>query len=139
MKWYKRIWMWQWPPKMVKADREINVYDDYTPFMYIFIREDLPKIHKVIQAAHVTYMAGTDAFLGRDFENASFKNDVHFCIFGVKDKDELYTVAWKLQENNLEFVMFYEKDFDIGDSAIAVKPIVGSSRSSFNEYKLLRM
>lgn len=115
---------------MVKSDEAIDILDDNTPFMYIFVRNDLPAVVKLIQAAHATYKAGL-----------RFKEErvVHFCVFGLKNETKLKSVAWDLNETGFDFEMFYEPDFDIGHTAIAVMPIVGEKREWFKKFKLLKM
>lgn len=117
---------------MIKADDKINEPDNDTPFMYIFVREDLPPVVKLIQTAHVTHMAGAR------FGLADPDLPTHFCVFGVKNEEVLESVAWRLQEQNYKFEMFFEPDNEIGHTAIAVQSLIGSDREWF-KFKLLKM
>lgn len=117
---------------MVKPDNEINEPDNDTPFMYIFVREDLPPVVKLIQTAHVTHMAGAR------FGLSDPDLPTHFCVFGVKDEEALESVAWRLQDQDYEFEIFFEPDNGIGNTAIAVQPLLGPDREWF-KFKLLKM
>lgn len=143
MKWPKQLWSWfpyQPNPVMVKSDDEINESDIDTPFMYIFVRKDLPPVVKLIQVAHVTHNAGIK-FNGVNNEKGIDNSitPIHFCVFGVKNETKLKSIAWDLKQTEFEFEMFYEPDFDIGNTAIAVEPIIGENRGWFEKFKLLKM
>lgn len=137
-------WYWNTPIKemfpiffrgnqMIKPDEEIDIFDEDTPFMYIFVRNDLPAVVKLIQVAHATHEAGIE--FGKD----NFLLPIHFCVFGVKNEDKLKSIAWDLTQGKLNFHMFYEPDLDIGNTAIAVEPLIGEEREWFQGFKLLKM
>lgn len=134
-KWPKERWLWfqnQSVPEM-KQPEDIDKLDPDTPFMYIFVREDLPPVVKLIQAAHATYNAGRNFPLNYEIP------PVHFCVFGVKDEQALQAVAWRLEKQGYKFELFFEPDFETGDTAIAVQPQVGPDREWFRNFKLLTM
>lgn len=118
---------------MIKPEDEINEPGNSTPFMYLFVRQDMPPVVKLIQAAHATHIAGVK------FGKFDSNIPVHFCVFGVKNEVALESIAWRLQEQDLKFEMFHEPDFDIGHTAIAVQPITGFRREWFKRFKLLKM
>jgi hypothetical protein len=118
---------------MIKSDEEIDEFDMETPFVYIFVREDLPPIQQVIQTAHVTHEAGIK--FGRLGNKIS-----HFCIFGVKNEFELMKIRTDINLHSpIHFTTFFEPDFDIGYSAMATGPVIGEERKFFSDYKLLKM
>ena len=112
---------------MVKSEEEIDVFDEETLFMYIFVREDMPPVIQLIQAAHATYTMGSLGNISKGAEN------VHFCVLGVKDENELKSVSFDLERND------FEPDNDIGYTAIACEPMKGESRKWFRKFNLLKM
>ena len=135
-KWLKRLWSWfpHEPPPEMKQPGEMNQPDNDTPFMYIFVREDLQPVGKLIQVAHTTHNAGVRfGMLDPD------QPPLHFCVFGVKNEQALQAVAWRLNQQGYEFELFFEPDFETGDTAIAVQPQFGTDRDWFRNFKLLKM
>lgn len=116
---------------MVKSDDEIDTFDETTPFVYIFVRKDLPRIHQTIQASHAAHEAGIE--FGKIDGQQS-----HFCIFGVKDEEQLMAAAWQIEQNEIKHSIFHEPDFDMGYTALATEPIAGEKRLLFKNYSLLR-
>lgn len=124
--------------KMIKPDKEIDQFDNETPFVYLFVREDLPPVQQLIQAAHAAHEAGI--MFGRCDSGGWDKNDVsHFCVFGVSDEEHLFRIHKKLMQNDIGCYLFHEPDFDMGFSAIATEPLIGERRKLIGNHKLLRM
>lgn len=119
----------------VKAKEEIdNVTAARIPFVYIFVRKDLPSVVKLIQVAHATYKLGWK--LGEcDFGDIEH----HFCVFEVKNMEELLDVKAYVFKKDLECEMFFEPDFDLGYTALAVEPLCDYKRDLFKGFKLLKM
>lgn len=117
---------------MIKADEEIDVMDMETPFVYVFVREDLDLIHQLIQTAHATHEAGIR------FGKVDGKIS-HFCIFGVKNANELVEINGFLNSKGVNFAIFHEPDFDMGYTALATEPLVGQRREIMADFKILRM
>lgn len=101
-----------------------------TPYMYIFIREDLPHAYQIVQAAHATHQAG--------IRFGKTEVSTNFVLIGVKDQEALRTVAMFLEYHQIDFEMFDETDNDTGYTAIATKPIVGEERKLFKRFNIYK-
>ena len=97
-----------------------------TEYMYIFVRTDIPVAYQMVQVGHATFEAG------KKFSPAIHP---HFVLLPTANQEELLKLAVKLEDNNIEFVMFHEPDNDTGYTALATKPISGDDRSMFKRYK----
>ena len=117
---------------MIKTPEEIDVYDNETPFVYIFVREDLPPIQQLIQASHATHESGIK--FGKIEDKIS-----HFCVFGVPDEKSIKNIKVGLDGLDVRSYEFFEPDFNIGISALATEPIIGKKRELFSDFKLLKM
>lgn len=117
---------------MIKPYLEIDPFDTVTPFVYIFVRQDIPPVQQVIQAAHAAHEAGI--MFGKVNKQIS-----HFCIFGVKNENDLLDARNFSTSNKIKGFLFYEPDFEMGNSAFATEPIVGEKRKLFTVFRLLRM
>ena len=99
-----------------------------TPYMYIFIREDLPHAYQIVQAAHATHEAGI-RFGKTDLPT-------HFVLVGVRDETALKETAVYLERHKIEFEMFFEPDYDTGYTAIATKPLYGDERKPLKRFNI---
>ena len=100
------------------------------PYVYVFIRKDISYEQQLVQAAHAALE------LGMKYPN--IKDQCSIVIVGVKNKNELLKVSNRLKDNNVDFEMFFEPDFDMGESALATRPIVGEERLLFKKYNLYK-
>ena len=123
---------WPGPGPMVKPDEEIDQMDMETPFVYILVRNDMPKVIQLVQASHAVHESGIE--FGKIGDRVS-----HFCVLGVKNEDELLAAAFRAEVDGFKFHVFHEPDDGVGYSAMATEPIVGERRKAFSQYKLLRM
>lgn len=112
-------------------------------FCYILTRTDLPKVHQLVQTAHVTLQAGH--FLGK--KNYDVRN-LHFCVLDGGTENDLRE-ALRAKNLGLAFC-FTEPDADKlwggnprGElTAIALHPMRRSAaqrKGIFSEKKLLEM
>lgn len=85
------------------------------PYTYIFVRTDISYEQQLVQAAHAALEAGFE--FDKPHETSSI------IIIPAKNKDELYKIAARLETNRIQFKMFHEPDFGMGDSAIATQPL----------------
>lgn len=92
------------------------------PYIYVFLRKDLPLADQIVQAAHATHQSG-DKFGSPD--------NCHLVLFGVKNKAELNYAKHVCEEAQIEHIVFYEPDptddseEPMGNTALCTKPIVG--------------
>lgn len=100
-----------------------------TPYMYLFIREDLSHPQQIVQTAHAVDE------LNKKIDSDSQVN--HMILFGVKDEHKLLKVSAMLNDLNIEHEMFYEPDIEAYTS-IATRPLIGNERSIMSGFKLKR-
>lgn len=122
---------------MIKPDEEINEIDDVTPFVYIYVRTDIPPVQQLIQAAHAAHEAGI--MFGKHDSEDGKDNISHFCVFAVTNEERLFWIHKRFMQKDIGFHMFYEPDFNMGYSAIATEPLVGERRTLVPNNQLLRL
>lgn len=99
------------------------------PYIYTFIRNDLPHEQKIVQLGHATYEAG------QKFEKPS--EVASLILMQAKDEIDLITVADQLNEENIPHIIFYEPDID-ECTAICTCPIIGKERNFFKKFNLYK-
>ena len=92
------------------------------PYIYTFIRDDLPAAQKIVQLGHATYEAGQ--LFDKPTETASL------VLLHANDENDLISIASKLEEKGIEFVMFFEPDIN-SYTAICTRPIYSKNERSF--------
>jgi hypothetical protein len=92
-------------------------------YIYTFIREDLTPAQKIVQIGHACYEAGK---LFQDKEGIS-----SLILLSAKDEEDLMFIAERLEMRGIDFYMFYEPDFGMGNSAICTRPITDKRERSF--------
>jgi len=98
-----------------------------TPYIYLFVREDLSHPQQIVQTAHAV-----------DSLNIPRGDDTnHMVLIGVKDQDGLSEVALHLYNNGIAHEMFYEPDI-LAHTAIATVPLKGFERQSLRHFSLKR-
>ena len=98
-----------------------------TPYIYLFIREDLSIPQQIVQTAHAVDE------LGKRIDNSSKTN--HMVLFSVRDEYALSNIAEYLKEHKVLYEMFYEPDIE-AFTAIATRPLIGNERSIMSKFKL---
>lgn len=101
-----------------------------SPYMYLFIREDLSIPQLIVQTSHAAYEAGA----GFDRPHRT----PNIVLIGVSDQDQLKQTAEYLGKHGIEFEMFHEPDYDTGYTSIATKPLFGKERKPLQKYKLFK-
>lgn len=96
------------------------------PYMYLFVRDDLPQPQQIVQTAHAV-----------DELNKEHPHDPgnYMVLCGVKGESELLDLSLWLNEQNIVHHMFYEPDVD-SYTAIATKPLIGEERKPLKRFKL---
>lgn len=97
-------------------------------YIYAFIRQDLPVEHQLVQLAHASYEAGK-----KFNDSVGISNLV---LFSAKDEQDIKEIMDYLSFEGVEFVSFYEPDYNRGYTSICTAPVSGSTRKKFNKWKL---
>lgn len=92
------------------------------PYIYTFIRDDLKTEQKIVQLGHATWEAGL--MFEKPPEIASL------VLLHANDENDLTSIADKLEEKGIEYVMFFEPDLP-GYTAICTRPIYSKNERSF--------
>ena len=85
------------------------------PYVYIVVRNDLKLEHQLVQACHAALESGFD------FNRPDIT--AHLVVLHAEDRGHLEEIAMYLQEEEVEYRMFHESWGDIGNTALATKPI----------------
>lgn len=101
------------------------------PFIYIFVRKDLPIEQIIVQASHAAYEAGLK------FTNNSEKI-TSVLIIGVKNQASLEKAFSNLSKN-IDLIKFNEPQWDYGFTAFATAPIFDEQRQLLKKYQLLKI
>ena len=72
-----------------------------TPYMYLFIREDLSHPQQIVQTAHAV-----DEISKRTGRSDQIN---HMILFGIKNEFRLLKVAQMLNDLEIDFEIFYEQ------------------------------
>jgi hypothetical protein len=96
-------------------------------YVYIFVRQDMPFRHQLIQYGHAIWMMASL----RGYDEASH-NQV---AIGVPDQLALERVQKKLQANQIQHYPWVEPDNALGFTAICTAPIEGVQRELLRNYR----
>ena len=99
-----------------------------TPYMYLFVRDDLSHAQQIVQAAHAAEM------IGSKYQSAKAN---HIVLCSAKDSEHLWSIAEFLDEHDIDLEMFYEPDIE-SHTAIATKPLRGDERLPLRKFQLKR-
>ena len=92
------------------------------PYIYTFIRDDLPAAQKIVQLGHATWEAGLI------FDKPDITASL--VLLHASSEDDLISIAQRLEEKGIEFVMFFEPDI-AAYTAICTRPIYSKNDRSF--------
>ena len=98
--------------------------------MYLFVRQDLPVVHQIIQTNHATQQI-----------TALYRSDggiPNLVLVGVADLEALHKVQKKLQESRIPHYAYNEPDDEMGFTAICTAAISGEQRTTLRHFKLYR-
>lgn len=100
---------------------------DETPYIYVFVRTDIPVAHQMVQTGHVCYMAGKlfDA-----------QEDTFLVLCSVKDENELISIKSRLDLKGVKSTMFFEPDNNFNYTSLCTEPVTKEKRNIFSKYKL---
>jgi len=99
--------------------------------LYVLVRTDLSVEQQAVQAAHAAAEAG------RQYYRAEH-GIARLVMLGVPGPFALQQAQRRLTLAGLEFVTFYEPDNDVGESAVAVRPLADHERGPLRRWELWR-
>ena len=97
-------------------------------YVYIFVRQDLPVVHQIVQTNHASWQ------MSSRYGDESVPNIV---LIGVADVTELHMACRLLLENQIPHWRWSEPEEDLGFgfTAIATAPIAGAQRACLVHFK----
>lgn len=99
-----------------------------TPYVYVFIRKDIPLADQLVQVGHVCLLAG---------KVFGHPDNTHVILLQLNDQAHLVNTFWELEVlSKIKCVNFYEPDDEMGFTAISTQPIYGKDREKLKEYHL---
>lgn len=110
---------------------DVVIDNEDIPYVYIFVRRDIPIAHAIVQACHACFELGIKLT-----DEHKPKKTSHMVLLKVKNERELMTIVETLELNDIHHTMFFEPDNNLGYTAIATQPIYGEKRMLFRKYKL---
>lgn len=102
-----------------------------TPYVYIFVRKDLPPGQQIVQACHAVAECAHQYF-------KDVSEHPHFVILGVKDESALLKALKKIEDNEIHCAFFKEADLQDQFTALATEPVYGEKRRIFRSFQILK-
>lgn len=100
-------------------------------YTYVVVREDLTRAQALVQVAHAAYEAA------RRFDLDGLAT--HLVAVTVKDQEGLLDFSERLKETGINHHVFFEPDDNMGESALATRPIQSNKeRGLFKKLPLYR-
>lgn len=96
--------------------------------MYIFIRQDLPLQHQLVQSNHATFHLASLYRCDSGVPN--------IIVLGVPDVRSLERAAAKLREHAIPHYEWREPDFDFGFTSMATAPLDYKQRQVLSNYRV---
>lgn len=99
-----------------------------TPYMYLFVRNDLTAAQQIVQTAHAV-----------DDLNKMHPHDPgnYMVLCGVNQEADLLSISEYLSFEGIKHSLFYEPDIE-SYTAIATKPLIGSERKPMKRFQLMK-
>ena len=103
-----------------------------TPYVYVFVRSDLPAAVQMVQVGHACLEAGR-----RFLESAEGLTPCHLVLLSVPSEARLQEIASRLRdEEGIRSVVFFEPDGGWGHTAACTEPVFGKQRRAFRRFRL---
>lgn len=99
------------------------------PYVYVVVRSDISSEQQIVQASH--------AILEASQKFGYPKHKTSIIILEAKNKEDLFSAHHYLNKNNINNYMFYEPDFEMGESALATEALYGENRKILRKFKLI--
>lgn len=97
--------------------------------MYVFVRQDIPVAHQIVQANHAVFHLAAIQHPNEDLVP-------NIIVVGLPGVAALRRVVAKLQANYIPHYLWTEPDNNFGFTAIATAPITGEQRAALKNYRL---
>ena len=97
-----------------------------TPYMYLFVREDLSHPQQIVKTAHAVDV------LNKKYPH---NHDNHMVLCGASGEDALHSISELLTFEDIEHTMFFEPDVN-SYTAIATRPLRGKERKPLKRFNL---
>lgn len=108
---------------------DIATKNEHHPYVYVFVRQDIPLAQQLVQAGHAAFEAGL-RFHSPDLPISSL------IALSAPDRKALLRAAHKLRHLGIAHHIFFEPDFEMGESALATEPLFGKARDPLRGYPL---
>jgi len=102
------------------------------PYIYLFIRDDLPKAQQIVQTAHAVDELNKEMSLG---EITSTTNFMVLC--SADGENDLFDISMYLTKQGIKHHIFFEPDIE-GHTAIATVPLVGDQRVPMRVFSTMK-
>ena len=114
----------------VVPEIETTIQPEPKTWVYVFVRRDIPLQQQLVQASHAALEAGIK------FGNKHQIDPSSIVLIGVKSEEQLKNANEYVKSKNIDTVMFYEPDFDMGYSAFATVPVTTEMKHNFRKFQL---
>ena len=104
-----------------------------TPYIYIFLRKDIPVADAIVQASH----ACLELVLSLP-DNKKPNTTSHIILLSCKNEEKLLNIHDLLDEKEITHSLFFEPDDNMGYTAIATEPQYNgcNNRDFFKKFQL---
>ena len=100
-----------------------------TPYIYVFVRTDIPIGYQIVQANHACFEMGLRV-------DSKPEQVSHMVLCSIPNERDLEKLSHDLGKHGINHHMFYEPDYDTGYTAICTEPIYGEQRKLFRKFNL---
>lgn len=97
-------------------------------YIYIFVRQDLPLQHQIVQSNHATHHMSSFYRSDGDVPN--------IVLIGLPNIKALERALRKLRDNKIPHYAWVEPDNDFGLTSICTAPILGVQRDCLKNYRV---
>lgn len=109
-----------------------KIKENEPDYVFIFVRQDISNEQQAVQAAHATYVAGSNIPADVVAEH------VHFVLVGVPGEEELTEAAKLIDKNKILYHEFREPDLGDSLTALATQPMKEHAKRFLRAYRTLK-
>lgn len=99
-------------------------------YVYCFVRGDIPVAQQLVQLAHAALEAG------RAHPDPHRSTPSSLIAIKLKNQHELDKAFARLMQSDIACTMFFEPDWEYGNTAFATAPVRSPERHLFKRYQL---
>jgi len=99
-----------------------------TPYVYVFVRTDIPLADQLVQVGHACLEAGNR------FEQPEIASNM--VLLRVGSEWELDRAVDEASRRGVLMTKFWEPDWNLGYTAACSEPVFGEQRNVFKKYEL---